>query len=149
MRLALAAAGVVLLMSLPTGTGVGGLTVSGAGVGTTYAQDGSLFCREHPFTVNALFAPGGRGALLFQYEPGSACPLSNGGAVFLGTVTLSPFGFQGACSGTEATGLTCAGISAQGDAIYASIGPYAGPGASILARYDSANRDFEGLFIAT
>lgn len=112
-------AGVIgaLLLSAGFGSAAGGLAVNGAGLGTSWASDGTGACNGHPAVVNIVYLPNSAAILHFYYRGAVACPLETGGVAYGGVLTwtvLPPSAsLTFSCNGSEASGLYCIGADSQ------------------------------------
>lgn len=146
------AIGLVLLSSSFLGTAIGGVTVSGAGTGTGsgFASGNPYICNDVPFEVTAIYLPGNRGIMFFNWASAAADGpncfiLSNGGAYAIGTTyydleQMPPVWHEASCVGNEAQGLDCGA--------YGSLGPYGGPASEAWYSLSAPSRGFYGILTA-
>lgn len=149
MRLVCAAAALLALTGMATGTG--GL-VSGVGFGTVTPLDGSWSCADRPFHVDAAYLPNGHGIVHFRFaaQPDTCLYLSGGGVIIGYTeYNTSPISVElvFACSGTETQGMSCAGNLADGTPVGATIGPHAMLGTASIT-FQGGDFIFTGSFVA-
>lgn len=98
--------------------------MTGTGLGTLTALDGTWTCGNTPFNADAIFLAGKKGVLAFRYFVSSAsCPFLTGGGVITGQLQYDLSGpsaeiaFQ--CDGNEAQGMHCESTSATGFEVWA------------------------------
>lgn len=146
---------VVALMILPSAVSLGGVVVHGIGVGEasgTQGFGGGYVCNAVPFEVTAVYFPGNRGILDFNWasamgEGDNCFIVSNGGGTAGGTInydlgTVPPdVEWVPSCFGNEAQGLDCGA--------FGRVGPYAGIGSQMWYRMETSSRTFFGFFTAT
>lgn len=125
-----AVAVVLVAGHVPSGLGLGGLVLLGAGFGAFSTGQGQV-CDEVPFQVTITYLPDGKALAAVTNGPQDGCMLSFGSVVFTARVFYDtnaspPVWMQYHCQGTEAAGLAC--FASDGTM---SIGPYGGVGSAV------------------